>query len=82
MTEFEIWCEGYHFLPEEQFGVARLLGKIEARSFSEAVMRLAVDKGIKWVDEQRLTFDEQDNGWNVFGCRLFDNETEARKLCG
>lgn len=70
---FQIWMEGYRVTGNSDG--ASFLGEIEAESFQEAC-----DK-----------FLENDPGWkdlyssknrSIWGCRLFDNEEDARKSFG
>ncbi len=71
--EFEIWEEGYARNGER--GGARLLGKATGRTFREACLA-AVERGSinkSLFNEDRLS---------VWGCRLFDNEAEARASFG
>ena len=63
---WEIWAEGY-VVSGSISGVARLLGTIRAKSFRKACeIRFNEDE---YFDSDSLTY---------WGCRLFDNETEAR----
>jgi len=72
--EYEIWCEG--FVTMESRSVAQLLGIIRAESFKSAVIEFfnRHDKTVNdYFDEERMTF---------YGCKLFDNEADARKTFG
>lgn len=70
---FEIWVEGYRATGEH--GTARLLGVVQAPTFEEAVKKLYQENPEKLpsFNPERLT------SWD---CRLFDNETAARKAFG
>lgn len=69
---YEIWSEGYAATGER--GTATLLGKYEANSWDEAVQKYMKD------NPNRIRIDER--GYTDWGCRLFDNETSARKSFG
>ena len=66
---YEIWSEGYAATGER--GEAIKIGEAEAESFQEACNTLLRENGL--YDSARLTY---------WGCRLFDNEADARKLFG
>lgn len=71
---YEIWCEG--FVTMESRSGAQLLGIIRAESFKSAVIKFfnLHDKTVNdYFDEERMTF---------YGCKLFDNEADARKTFG
>lgn len=87
MEIYEIWREGFCFNGEEQ--PAQLLGKVKAKSFDNAVKVLATHRpqlGIQENTRARYIDDDAYNkrlsNWNVFGCNLFSNETNARKTFG
>ena len=63
---FEIWSEGYVITGGS--GRALFHGKIKATSFKEACDILFDDD--KFYNPKNLTY---------WGCKLFDNETDARK---
>ena len=69
MKTFEIWSEGYIITGGS--GTALLRGKIKADSFKEACDILF--GGDRFYNPKNLTY---------WGCRLFDNETDARKAFG
>lgn len=78
MKQYEIWMEGY--LCSGMDGIpanAMLLGTVEAESFKEACATLCSPKGFQKhygnFDSERLS---------VWGCRLFDNEADARRSFG
>ncbi len=72
MKTWEVWSEGYSATGDR--GYAQLEGTAEAETFSEACRIVCVDSG-KWK-EQPGGFDAV--GLTVWGCRLFDNESDAR----
>lgn len=76
--EFEIWIEGYKATGES--AKASLVSKETAFSFHEAVQQyvnsLEPDQAKYW------NYSKEHNVWTMWGCRAFDNETEARKAFG
>ncbi len=78
MTHYEVWSEGYSITSNRD--EARLLISGEFESFDEAVR--------SWADtlepERRKKHlrKGEDGIWRDWGCRLFDNETDARKMFG
>jgi hypothetical protein len=72
MKEFEIWVEGYAVTGNRE--KASLLGKEIAETWDEAVCAYMN----KNPDRIRKDF----RGYTNWGCRLFDNETDARKSFG
>ena len=74
MKDFEIWIEGYLCTGMEgKPSTAQFLGTEKANSFREAVL-------IYYVRNPSRTFvPEKLEDW---GCRLFDNEYDARKSFG
>lgn len=71
MRPFEVWMEGYRTTGDGQ--TARLLGECFASSFDEAVGMVTEGR-----DDVRYT----GGAWVIYGCRLFDNETDARRSFG
>ena len=69
---YEIWMEGYQMNGEN--GEASFEGKYEADSFLEACKKAVEDH--KWGK----LYNEKYN--TIWGCRLFDNEADARKSFG
>ena len=69
----EVWCEG--FSATGQSGPATFWGSTLARDFPEACKKLAVQKP-KFKDY----FDPEHMTW--WGCRLYDNATDARRSFG
>ncbi len=69
----EVWIEGYAVTGESQ--EAFLMGRYEAESFDEAVKIMLKEKGkedYKCINSKHY----------IWACRLFDNETDARKKFG
>lgn len=75
MSLFEIWVEGY--CASGDSAPARLLGRVEANTFEEACNILCSPE--EW--QQRNGNFNPAKG-TVWGCKLFDNETDARALFG
>ena len=71
--KYEIWSEGYRCTGNSSGAI--FLGTFEAESFKTACDLLAEnDKEFgRLYDSERMTF---------WGCRLFDNEADARELFG
>ena len=66
---WEIWEEGYRV--NGGSGTAVFRGRVEAPTFREACEKFY--KGDKLFDPERLT---------LWGCRIFDNEADARRSFG
>ena len=73
MTEFEIWAEG--FVDNGGRAGATMLGKANGKTFKDACKNRAERDAEfnRYFDEDRMTY---------WGCRLFDNEVDARKSFG
>lgn len=75
LPRFEIWTEGY--MSTGNSGQAYLIGWCNGKNFRDAVERFvkysAPDTHIKYFDLKKLTY---------WGCRLYDNEHDARKAFG
>ena len=76
MKTWEVWREGYRATGES--AGANLEGKVEADTWPEACRKACVDSG-RWK-EQPGGFDAK--RLTVWGCRLFDNEADARRSFG
>jgi hypothetical protein len=72
MKEFEIWAEGFRTSGEQ--GFATILGKENAESWDEAVE--------KYMEKNPGRIRKDSRGYTDWGCRLFDNEADARKSFG
>lgn len=91
MQEWEIWMEGYAATGESD--TARLVAKIRARSFKEAcdihffadyleqIKKSQIENPTKKLTYMDTIFYDRDM-LRYWACRLFDNETDARKSFG
>ncbi|MFM2588168.1 hypothetical protein [Vibrio sp. TBV020] len=70
----QVWKEGY-IDPGFGFVKATLVGEVEAKSLADAINKLTEDGRIH---PQYLNPDKT----AILGCRLFDNEREARAVFG
>ena len=75
MSAYQIWMEGFRITGD--VGTARMLGVIQAESFAEACDKLCSPP--EW-QAQHGNYDKERR--TVWGCRLFDNETDARRSYG
>lgn len=73
MTIFEIWMEGFECTGN--YCKASHVSSVEADSFSEACDKYAIANP-KWA----VHYDSKQLSW--WGCKLFDNEFEARRNFG
>lgn len=75
MKAFEVWSEGYAATGEH--GSAQLHGIFVGETFRDAVencVKTWLPSEVRqYYNAERLTY---------WGCRFFDNETDARKLFG
>jgi hypothetical protein len=74
---WDLWMEGYQ--ATGNFATARFLGSYDAFSYAEAVQQ--------YLDEKHPTDQKQLASWHdgycaIWGCRIYDNETDARKYFG
>lgn len=69
-NKYTIWSEGFNTTGHSGKAIV-MAHDIEASSFEEACLKAFKDD--KFFDEKNLTY---------WGCRLFDNETEARESFG
>jgi hypothetical protein len=69
---WHVWMEGYQATGER--GEARKLGMIWAQSFPVACEIAADYNGFKALYNRKTN--------RIWGCRLFDNEADARKEYG
>ena len=67
--EFEIWSEGYSITGDR--GTASLHGTSKAKNFKDACTKFFNINHL--YDPDDLTY---------WGCRLYDNETDARETFG
>lgn len=70
--KFPIWIEGFQATGES--GKAQQIGTIEAKSFQEACDKLG--RTPTW----REHYDPKARA--MWGCRMFDNEADARRSFG
>jgi hypothetical protein len=78
MTTYQVWSEGYVVTGMESG--ATLLGTVVADTFDEAVQKV-----IDLTPEENRHFyykHPEASQWRYWGCRLFDNEADARKSFG
>lgn len=73
IKEYEVWSEGYRATGEH--GTATFHGIYKAESFKEAVKQFQDTKctNPEYINLDKLTY---------WGCKFFDNETDARKSFG
>ena len=73
---FDLWNEGYAATGE--YSPAIFLGTFEAECFEDAC-----DKWAETLCEREKDLYKREGSHAVFwGCRIYDNEEDARKLCG
>lgn len=75
MAMHEIWMEGYRATGDR--AEARMLGRVEAETFADACDALCSPP--EW-QAQHGNYDRQRG--TVWGCRLFNNEADARRSFG
>lgn len=74
---WDIWAEGYSVTGESS-GATLLASNVEAKTFTEAV-----ETWLKTVTSHNPYITKQNDGtYTYWGCRLFDNERDARKSFG
>lgn len=73
MKTFDIWIEGYSATGES--GKAQYKGSYQGITFQDACEQMMKEKGweMSYYNKDRDTF---------WGCRFFDNESDARKSFG
>jgi hypothetical protein len=77
---FQIWTEGWR--SSDGSATASFEGEFEGESFDEAVENYLKDREkFRWKDIRQLYY-KRDGYHSVWGCRLFDNEADARKGFG
>jgi len=84
---YEIWMEG--FQATGQSSDAQMIGKGVGQTFDDAVREYArknPDSKIEPYTRSSFSSDEhfknRRSNWKIWGCALFDNETDARKSFG
>lgn len=82
MKKFDIWEEGYCCTGES--GKAHCLAKdVEGEDFFDAVEKWYNNlPNPKDYGELRISHSGTDTDARIWGCRLFDNEADARKSFG
>lgn len=86
--EFEIWMEGYRATGES--GTATYEGKWEGETFDDAVKKYVFvkdlghlyDKGSRFLPRDENGIMKEEVAHRIWGCRLFNNEADARKSFG
>lgn len=76
MKNYTVWAEGYAATGESS--TAFLLGTYFAESFDEAVYKCIIANS----KESKLFSHNSDGTWSYWGCRLFGNESDARRSFG
>lgn len=75
---FTLWAEGYAATGEH--GTASVIGESWGKSLDDAVWRLLRNNPSPHLHTYLRRSD--DGTWTYWGCRIFDNETDARKSFG
>lgn len=81
MKDYEIWTEGFRATAER--GGAHYHGTVTANSLDKAVEKLAkknssFDKYVSYSPNPK----RKGSSYTYWGCRIFDNEEQARKSFG
>ena len=69
MKYFQVWCEGY--ASTGQYGRAEYIGCVHATDFKDACIKLCSNYS-----------NFNPNTLSIWGCKLFDNEIDARRSFG
>jgi len=77
MRVFDVWMEGFLVQGMEGPARARCIGRVEATTFQEACDLLCESRTFQ---ERNGKYDKKQR--TVWGCRLFDNEVDARRTFG
>lgn len=72
---FDVWCEGYRATGEH--GTASFLGRFPGATFRDAVITAMHQQ--EWEQRDGLFNEERLSYW---GCKFYDNETDARRRYG
>jgi hypothetical protein len=72
VIEWSVWMEGYRATGDQS--PARYLGEWPGETFSDACAA--------WADSTRSSGSFDRERLTYWGCRLFDNEQDARKAFG
>lgn len=88
----QIWMEGY--IATGEHGTAHKIWEGEAENFDDAVRQYTETQDPEDVKRYgpipytRASFTDEEayqkrrSNWKIWGCALFDNETDARKAFG
>lgn len=76
-TLFTIWAEGFAATGEAETAWQLNESPIEAESLDDAVHQY-----VRASDSRHLFHRRSDGTWTYWGCRLFDNESDARGAFG
>lgn len=86
MTEYEIWMEGYVIQGNDSN--ATFIGKAKGETFKDACMNFEYPDNIFFNETvivkkgDKLKLDAHYDEPTIWGCRLFDNEKDARASFG
>jgi hypothetical protein len=80
LKEFEIWVEGFQTNGESS--KASLLATMKAKSFEEAILIYAINDKAFYSNLEYYPNSNKSSDYRYWGCRLFDNESDARKAFG
>ena len=72
--QWQVWIEGYSITGNHSG--AELIGTFEGETFKEACLNWVATLS---TQDKRIYNEERNTYW---GCRLFDNSTDARKSFG
>ena len=75
--KYEVWAEGYQ--TNGYSSGASLLGAYEGESFDDAVLSCMMDPKFT---KNLFTYNSGNGYHRYWGCRLFDNESDARVSFG
>lgn len=74
---FEVWMEGFHVQGMDRPATAVYLGAHQSETFEVACKQAVF---ARWPDEADHFYNAGTNTY--YGCRFFDNESDARKTFG
>ncbi len=80
MKKFQVWVEGFQATGE--WRKAQLVGEIWADSFDNAVQQLYKERYPDEAERNRWFRKSESGFWVEWGCRIYDNEADARKSFG
>lgn len=76
MEKYQVWLEGY--VCTGQRASAEYLGEFEGANFEEACLEASIARF--GIAETQIFYDANRN--TFWGCRFYNNESEARKTFG